>query len=155
MASTNRADVSGNLVEVASGAGFATWRRERPAGTLKLHWSAQGAVRMHVDGCGAGAFAPLIIERYERAVRETGKVLILFDLEKMQNYDTELRATLTDWCLRHRKSISAMHLYARSKVVMMGARVANLVLGGLMQIHGERTSFDPVVREGGLAPVPT
>ncbi len=38
---------------------------------------------------------------------------------------------------------------------MRGARVASLLLGGLMQIHGERKSFDVVVREGGPAPVPT
>jgi hypothetical protein len=110
---------------------------------------------MHVEACGAGAFARLIIDRYEHAVREAGSVLILFDLENMQNYDTALRQELTDWCLEHRECISGMHLYARSKIVVMGARVASLLLGGSMQIHSEREDFDTIVRETGLAPVRT
>lgn len=146
-------DDTGKLIEVASGAGFETWRRQKPSGTLRLHWSPCGAVRMHVEGCGAGAFARLIIDRYDHAVRENGAVLILYDLAKMQNYDTQLRQELTDWCLRHRQSISAMHLHAESSVVVMGATVANLLLRGMMKIHSQRESFEAVVREAGLAPI--
>lgn len=150
MASTQTS--TGGVVKVASGAGFSTWQRERPLGTLRLTWSARGAVRMHVAGRGAGDFAPLIIERYQVAVRDTGSVLILFDLAKMQNYDTDLRQRLTDWCLTNRSSIAGMHLHTESNVVLMGARVASLLLRGLMEIHSQRDSFDTVVRGAGLAP---
>ena len=107
---------------------------------------------MHVVGRGATAFAQLIIERYRLAAREAGSVVILFDLAKMPNYDTELRQQLTDWCLANRATIASMHLYAESSVVLMGARVASLLLRGLLQIHTHRDAFDSVVRANGLTP---
>ena len=141
------------LVQVASGAGLETWQRAQPPGTLRLHWSTRGAVRMHVVGRGAAEFARPIIHRYEEALRVSGSVVILFDLAGMHNYDTQLRQALTDWCLAHRNAISAMHLHTESTVVLMGARVASLLLRGLMQIHPARETFDAAVRSSGLTQI--
>lgn len=141
------------IVELESGAGFETWQRERPPATLRVHWSATGAVRMHVSGRGAGQFAQPVIRRWEAALREIGRVSILFDLSAMPNYDTSLRQALTDWCLAHRAQISAMHLHTESAVVLMGARVASLLLGGMIEIHATRESFEAVVRQSGLGPI--
>ncbi|MGC4092964.1 MAG: hypothetical protein QM756_34775 [Polyangiaceae bacterium] len=140
----------GELLQIAAGAGFETWQRTHPSGTLRLDWSARGAVRMHVVGRGAAEFAKLVIHRYEEALRVVGSVTIVFDLAGMHNYDTQLRQALTDWCLAHRDAISAMHLHTESTVVLMGARVASLLLRGLMQIHPEREVFDAAVRDLGL-----
>lgn len=150
MASTETA--SSSLVQLASGASSEAWEREHPRGKLRLHWSTSGAVRMHVVGRGASEFAPLMIKRCEAAVRECGSVLILFDLPKMQSYDTELRQWLIEWSLANRRAISAMHFYAESSVVLMGARVAGLMLRGLLEIHTHRDAFDRVVRDSGLPP---
>jgi hypothetical protein len=142
-----------SIVQVDSGVGFETWQRERPLGTLNVHWSERGAVRMHVVGRGAGDFARPVIRRYEAAVRDAGRVLILFDLSRMHNYDTALRQDLTDWCLPRRSLVSAIHLHTESAVVTMGARVASLLLGGMIEIHAKRDTFDAIVRQAGLSAV--
>jgi len=106
---------------------------------------------IHIDGHGDGRFAPVIVRRFDAILAQDGAVLMLYDMWSMPTYDSQLRVELTDWCRKHLKSIPALHVAQRSKLVAMGVAVANVALGGLITTHSSRASFDAALRATGLA----
>src|SRR4051812_4798786 len=99
----------------------------RGLGSLRLTWSRR-AVLLQVNGQGHGEFAKPIIAKWDMALRQSGRVVILCDFWDMPTYDSKLRIDLTNWCIQHRSTIDAIHLAAKSKVVQMGATIANIAL---------------------------
>ena len=57
----------------------------------------------------------------------------------------------TGWGTQHRPDIDQVHLLAQSRVVQMGAAIANIALSGLINIYSDRESFNAAVLRFGLA----
>jgi hypothetical protein len=81
-------------------------------------------------------------------VRELGRVMppreqvdFFIDAELLAGYDTEVRVGMTEWVIKNRPSIRSFHGLVRSKIVAMGASVANLALGGFLKIHTDPHEF--------------
>lgn len=90
-----------------------------------------------------GDYMLRVIERIAAANR---RVNIFCDWAEMTGYDSEVRASLTQWVATNRTR-ATMHLLVGSKLVAMGVSVANLALGGVLVGYTNRGSFDAALRK--------
>ena len=109
---------------------------------LILQWNARGAVRTLVVGKGAHAFVPRIRAQWDAAVREGAQLESFLDFADMEAYDSGFRSELTGWGLENRPRMKSIHTFSHSKIVNMGATVASLALGGMIQVHKDAESFE-------------
>ncbi len=93
-------------------------------------------------GFAEAAFVDPILASRDAVLRECGEIALFDDLERVTGYDTEVRVQLTAWARKHRSRIAAHHILTRSKLVAMGVSVASLALGGAIEAHVRRDSFD-------------
>lgn len=135
---------SESLQKVESGASFEVWQVR--SSRLRLDYRRVGIVEMIVIGHGHVEFARPCVRRLEEARRKNDRLTILADFWTMPGYDSGFRLELTEWVAKHRPQMEPLHLVTRSQLVSMGAAVANIALGGLIQIHTLRASYDVVVR---------
>jgi hypothetical protein len=70
---------------------------------------------------------------------------VFHDAWEFERYDTAYRVGMTEWARDARPYIVMMRAVIRSKVVAMGAAVANLALGGWLAIDSDRSVFDAAV----------
>lgn len=127
---------------VDSGPSFEVWKG--PTGAMRLDWNKKGAVRIIVDGHGYGGYASPTVRRYDEVLRTSPskKVLVFFDFWDMPAYDSPLRVETQGWGTKHRNDMEVVYLLTRSKLVSMGASVANLALGGMMKVYTKKEEFD-------------
>ena len=137
--------------EIASGPAFETWQG---SGTMHLHWTRQGVVRIAVSGHGHAEFAAPVVRRWEGAIRSGGRMTLLVDFGEMPAYDSKLRVELQAWGVKHRAQVESIHMLSRSKLVSMGAAVTNLALGGMITMYDVQGAFDAVAKSLGLPPIP-
>lgn len=133
---------------VESGPNREVWQG---VGTLRLNWSRTGGVvHFMLAGHGQGEFAAPIMERWDGAARQSSKVTLLLDFWDMPTYDSKLRIDLTGWARKHFSQVDRVHLIARSKIVIMGATIANIALDGIITIYQQRAPFDGIVKQFGF-----
>jgi hypothetical protein len=123
------------------------WRGQ---GTLRLTWSRR-AVLCQVTGQGHGEYASPITTRWASTLKTYGRVVLLLDFWEMPTYDSKLRIDLTGWAADNRANVEQVHLAAKSKVVQMGAAIANIALSGLITIYSDRGSFESALPKFGLS----
>lgn len=135
---------------VDSGPNHEIWKG--PAGSMRLDWNKRGAIRIIVKGHGYAGYALPTVRKYDEALRGsmTKKVIPIFDFWDMEAYDSALRVETQGWGSKHRAEMESVYLLTRSKLVSMGASVANLAIGGLMKIFTRKEEFDREVQKLGL-----
>jgi hypothetical protein len=109
---------------------------------LILQWNARGAVRTLVVGKGSAAFVTKIRAQWDAAVRDGAQLESFLDFADMESYDSGFRSELTGWGLENRPRLKSIHTFSHSKIVNMGATVASLALGGMIQVHKDAESFE-------------
>jgi hypothetical protein len=72
---------------------------------------------------------------------------LFFDAGEMNGYDSGFRVHLTDWAKALKPRTGAMHVFVKSKIVQMGAAVANLALGGILRFHPSKGAMEEAVRK--------
>lgn len=123
-------------------------------GTLSLNWARTGVVHFMITGPGHGDYAAPIMRRWDGAARQSGKIILLLDFWDMPTYDSKLRIDLTGWARNHYSQVERVHLTARSKIVIMGATLANIALDGIITIHHQRAPFNMLAKQFGFSPRP-
>jgi hypothetical protein len=118
-------------------------------GHLVLRWKNAGVVQVIVRGHGDGRFANPILRAFDTMADRYGTITVFCDFGQMPTYDSALRKELTDWCRERRRSLRAFHVVAESKIVVMGFSIANLALGGIIESHIERDTFEAAMRRAG------
>jgi hypothetical protein len=85
-----------------------------------------------------------LLEAYgqDRIERAGGQLYVFHDWIEMSGYDATSRQRMTTWSVARRHVYAEVHLAIRSKIVAMGAHVANIALGGLMHVHGGRAALE-------------
>lgn len=139
--------------EVESGPTFEVWSGHASTGkpgAMRLDWTRAGAVRIVIVGHGYAEYAPIIVKRWEHVLKFRGRMTVLFDYEKMETYDSRYRTDTQGWGSAHLKDLDAIYILTRSKLVQMGASVANLVLGGMVKVETSRPGFDAQAQQLGL-----
>lgn len=119
---------------------------------LILDRTVQGAARTLVIGRGKAEFASLICEHWDSVLRTSGTLASFLDFADMRVYDSKFRTDLTEWAVSQLNSLQTIHAFSRSKVVLMGASLVALALGGRLVVHDTEVDFQRQVRAAGLPP---
>lgn len=114
------------------------WEARR--GRLGLWVPCPTLLVIAIDRHGHAEFASQILAAY-RTLDPKSPLYVFADLGSMTNYDTGLRTELTAGFLPDRPRIAAFHVLLRSKIVAMGVTVANLALGGFVDIYDDQPRF--------------
>lgn len=110
-------------------------------GRLGIWTPAPALLVFHVVGHGHRDFARPILETFDRLRSAGGAIHVFGDLERLPNYDSELRIHATEHFRAHLVSMASLHVLVKSRLVAMGVAVANLALHGLVTIHATREPF--------------
>ena len=136
---------------------FQAMQGETPVGAMRLDWTRGGAVVETIDGHGHGAYMQPIVKRFETVLGYNGRVTPFGDFWDMPAYDTPFRTVHAEWFFKHRSVIDAIIVRTQSKIVLMGASVANIAAGGLFRTFSTRPEFDALLSKHSLPgkrPVP-
>jgi hypothetical protein len=91
-------------------------------------------------GVGEVGFVAPILAEYARLTSASSFDLFA-DVQQLTSYDSRLRTELTTRFFADRKRIANFPLLFSSRLVAMGASVANLALGGIMTATSNRGRF--------------
>lgn len=91
-------------------------------------------------GYGEADFAVPILEAYE-TLSKTEPLHFFADAEQLVNYDSRLRTAITARFLPDRKRFEQLQVMLKSKIVAMGVSVANLALGGIVDVTNDPQAF--------------
>lgn len=72
--------------------------------------------------------------------RRAGKLDVFHDWLDMTGYTSDCRKRLTEWSIAHLDVYGQIHIALRSKLVAMGVQVANIALGGAINVHPDRAA---------------
>jgi hypothetical protein len=126
-----------------SAKGATAWRSDR--GFLEVRRPSAAVVHFIEEGYLEADFADLIQAALDRALEQGEKLHIFVDAFDLEGYDPRVRASATDWLREHRARVVVQHMLVRSKITRMGLSVASLALGGVLEGHSARASFDAVL----------
>ncbi|HEY3498138.1 MAG TPA: hypothetical protein VGK73_25745 [Polyangiaceae bacterium] len=116
-------------------------RLAKPDGEVLVWAPGQGLLVASLRGNGYFEFSRAIIERFDEQRIVHKSLALFFDAGRLERYESPLRTTLTEHFLTHRKAISRLEVFARSRMVTMGVSVASLALGGLVKAHANVEPF--------------
>jgi len=82
-----------------------------------------------------------------RIASEGCRFVACHDWEEMTDYSFAARLLLTRSATDTMRFIDAIHILMRSRVVALGVRAANVVLGGRITMHAERGPFEAALHD--------
>jgi hypothetical protein len=104
------------------------------------------------EGRGTPELARKVTVELER-LSPVGKPFEVFnDTERMSGMEPGFRNLLTEWSDSKKPHLRTIHILSVSKVVAMGAAVANMLLGGNVKMYSARAAFEAAFRASGGAP---
>jgi len=128
------------LTQRDAGGGVTEWRAS--GGALRS-WSPVPTVYVtEFEGHLGVRFVPFIIGVYDRSLVAGERPTSFQDWERMESYDSEARAKLTEWLLRAHQHFTSIDMIVTSRLVAMGVSVANIALGGAISVTRDRAEFD-------------
>jgi hypothetical protein len=132
--------------------------------TLKSESLPDGTMRLSCEKCSVTYSFPepdVVLARYAGVLTAelyTGVVEIMArrlavrptlrlfaDLGDITDYDAGFREGWAGWFRTHRKSISALHVLFRSRLVGIGLTVIGVAIGGNIITYSDRDAFEGVV----------
>lgn len=114
------------------------WRTDR--GCLGLWLPCPQVLVLSLQGYGDADFATSTLTAYE-TLAQSGPIHLFADLESLVNYDSRLRTEVTARLLADRERFGALRVLVKSKIVAMGVSVANLALGGIIDVTSDPEAF--------------
>jgi hypothetical protein len=108
--------------------------------------TAPGVFFFHFRGhVPTAAFEPTM-RQITRAALER-RVTLIGDGSNWMNYEAPYRPLWTNWFIKHRRNIDAVHLVVRSPFLRMGVQVVNLVTNDIIKTYGDRAQLAEIVYE--------
>jgi hypothetical protein len=119
---------------------------------VRLWLEKPSLVAWVIAGHGAIEFARMVVAELEELAPLQGDFVIFNDTQRMPGYDPGFRSILTEWSASKRERLTAIHILTASRMVAMGAAVANMMLGGNVKMYSDRRSFEEQFASAGGAP---
>jgi hypothetical protein len=116
-----------------------------PEGTATLEYPAEKVILIVARGRVGAVAGRRIAEEIAQALRGGAKA-VFFDLEAMTDYHTDMRTHCTQVILSNRTNVTRLTVIAKSKLTKMGVAVANVALGGIIEMIDGRSAFDLALR---------
>jgi hypothetical protein len=116
-------------------------------GRLALTNPAPGVVLLRMSGNVTAELVPrqlVLLDGFRDAARVPTDYY--YDLWDLQAYASALRVDLTNWHLKNRSLLHALHTVTQSRLVKMGVTVANVALGVIKQ-HEDMRSFEAALAQ--------
>jgi len=95
-----------------------------------------------ISGHGTMDVVKQVVVELEELAPKQGSFLVFNDTERMPGYDPGFRNILTEWSKSKAERLTTIHILTASRVVAMGAAVANMLLGGNIKMYSERSAFE-------------
>lgn len=113
-------------------------------GSLELTYRSNGVVVSCFRGHFSLAFAEELIRSANRLRAKGGPVHSFHDWWDLEGHDSDARTRLTRWALETRRDRTSVHILVNveSPLMAMAVTASNLVLGGVVQIHESRGTFE-------------
>ncbi len=121
-----------------------SWTSER--GKLTLRSPLPHVLVVRVEGEFQFSLVPYYKTPIDRAIAQGIFIHVFNDWWEMSGYDAETRVDLTNWTLPIRRKVNS-HILLRSKIVALGVSAANFALGGALNVHTDRASFDAALNK--------
>lgn len=119
---------------------------ETKTGRLRLANPARGVFLSEATGrLGLEAAHAYTVYADEVATQRDGGIG-LHDWWEMAGYDPGVRQHVVGWSLRIISEWTQIHVALRSQVVKMGVTLANVALGGKVNIYTDRSKFEAARR---------
>lgn len=115
------------------------WKSDR--GSLRIRRPLPEVLVFIEEGHLDGAFASLIAEASNNALKCPEPLHLFVDAYDLVSYTPDVRKGPTDWLMANRSRVAVQHMLVRSKITKMGLSVASLALGGLLKGHASRATF--------------
>ncbi len=123
--------------------GDEVWRTER--GEARVHVHATSVVEIVVKGYSTMELIPLFVGEPMKRMRHGIRVDWFGDYSEMTGYDTETRVALSEFTTKYKTQLSTVTVLVRSKIVAMGATVANLAVGGILDVVSNREKYERAI----------
>jgi hypothetical protein len=114
---------------------------EGARGSIRVAQPARGVVTLTMRGHAPASVMPRVIELLDSFGAARRPTVFFYDLWDMDTYESGVRVELTDYHLRHRPMLTALHTCTRSRIVRMGVSVANVALR-IIEQHEDRAAFE-------------
>jgi hypothetical protein len=115
-----------------------------PTWELVMTCPVQGVFCTRVSGHADLDCALHLMRAFDRIAAITLGALDAFhDWEAVTGYESIVRQELARWSEVHEKA-GEVHVLVRSRLVAMGVSVANVALGGMIQVYSDRAKFEKI-----------
>ena len=114
-------------------------------GSIRVAQPARDVVTITMRGHAPASVMPRAIELLDSFGAARRPTVFFYDLWDMDTYESGVRVDLTNYHLRHRSLLTALHTCTRSRIVRMGVAVANVALR-IIEQHEDRAAFERVLR---------
>ncbi len=115
------------------------WSTDR--GILRLERPLEGVISTRVEGFAAVELGDRIISWVDAAIADGEVPAVFHDWELATGYEPALRPRFTEWYLRIRRKVGAIHVLAASKLVTMGVSLVSLATGNEIFAYRDRRLF--------------
>jgi hypothetical protein len=109
-------------------------------GEMRLWTATPRVLLVTMMGMGSASVMPAFTAAAPRPPAD-GRHWLFFDVYLLENYESALRVQMTRWVDARRATLAELHVLHHSKLVAMGVAVANLALGGIINSHTRRATF--------------
>ena len=111
-------------------------------------WASGAAIETIVTGRMDKGLALFMAAACTEIIAKRGSVVGCHDWFGAPDYDPDYRKVWTDWLLKYRKSVTAIHVLTTSRFVRMGLNVADLAIGGglfgtgMLHVYSARSEYE-------------
>ena len=120
--------------------------RTAPNGMIAL-WSEGPILYTRVRGHFTREQADQLMKLGNEAMAKHGALESFHDWGDMTGFDLACQTDLTVWSLKERRKMKRLTILVKMPVVMMGVRVANAALKGLIQVCENQSDFNAALSQ--------
>jgi hypothetical protein len=115
-----------------------------PNGYAQIKRVSPGVVFFRKSGFFPQDTFEKLVVSFQNEIEAAGKVVMVCDCGRMENYDSAYRIKWTEFFRAHKGRVEA-HIYLRSRFVRMGVAVVNMATGGVFTPHSSLGSLETVL----------
>jgi hypothetical protein len=133
-----------------------TERMSVGAGAAVIERLGEGVIRLELSGSVGVELGDIVFAAMAREMKKLHRLSLFLDLEHLDDYPPTFRPRAVEFIQRDPARLMALHGLAGTKIAAMALTVSNLALGGKVQTHPDRLSFELALRDAvrGAARVP-
>ncbi|MBL9009280.1 MAG: hypothetical protein JNJ46_33780 [Myxococcales bacterium] len=114
-------------------------------GDIQLSWPRPDVLLVRLTGHFDRKLGAFMLDAATQGLAQHKRMQIFCDWSDATGYDSDVRVTFTSWAASHQER-AKLSLLVTTKIVAMGVSVANLALGGALQVFNNRAAFESALR---------